>query len=357
MFPHSSGHRPSQWYSPPSEQAFPHSSSSQWSYPVHQEDSPMKASGQHPSLPQSNPGHPDNSFRRTLLEIEDTYYRTFPAAAEAHGYRWRMGSGGKEHTEEPNIGFFSHTSGMSGMTAGTYASDYGVLGKGIWRRRQSDGQFYRSDGVVHPRRSIPAAFPSPCARPPIGAMGHGQYLSPNIVQAESSIAGALRASNSIASSLSPSYGPTPASGSLSDATRAQDAWKGAQDSFSSSYVTSNPAGTEDARVPPMVSRPGRLTTFLPSLFHLEKLQAVDPTKRKRGKDSDKKPPLACLFCRGRKIACGPPPPDGDGKTCNQCHRRSLKCEYPAESRRGMRKEKLPNLNTGGAKVVVKNKKR
>ncbi|KAF4584804.1 hypothetical protein EYR38_002035 [Pleurotus pulmonarius] len=36
---------------------------------------------------------------------------------------------------------------------------------------------------------------------------------------------------------------------------------------------------------------------------------------------DKKPPestaLACLFCRGRKIACGPPPlPGSKGRTCN-----------------------------------------
>jgi hypothetical protein len=30
---------------------------------------------------------------------------------------------------------------------------------------------------------------------------------------------------------------------------------------------------------------------------------------------DAKPPLACLFCRGRKIACGPPPPGSDDKTC------------------------------------------
>lgn len=30
---------------------------------------------------------------------------------------------------------------------------------------------------------------------------------------------------------------------------------------------------------------------------------------------DKKPPLACLFCRGRKIACGPPLPGTTDKTC------------------------------------------
>ncbi|KAJ7282614.1 hypothetical protein C8J57DRAFT_1295844, partial [Mycena rebaudengoi] len=58
-------------------------------------------------------------------------------------------------------------------------------------------------------------------------------------------------------------------------------------------------------------------------------------------ESPKKPPLACLFCRGRKIACGPPVGGSVESvgSCNQCQRRALKCEYPAESRRGMRKKK------------------
>ncbi|KAF9452362.1 hypothetical protein P691DRAFT_772355 [Macrolepiota fuliginosa MF-IS2] len=60
------------------------------------------------------------------------------------------------------------------------------------------------------------------------------------------------------------------------------------------------------------------------------------------RNPDKKPALACVFCRGRKIACGPPLKDGDGKTCNQCQRRSLRCEYPTESRRGMRKKPAAN---------------
>ncbi|KAI6002881.1 hypothetical protein EDD15DRAFT_1433668 [Pisolithus albus] len=59
----------------------------------------------------------------------------------------------------------------------------------------------------------------------------------------------------------------------------------------------------------------------------------------KGKSMDKKPALACLFCRGRKIACGPPLPGTKDKTCNQCARRHLKCEYPLESRRGMRKRR------------------
>ncbi|KAG6885364.1 hypothetical protein C0993_002694 [Termitomyces sp. T159_Od127] len=40
--------------------------------------------------------------------------------------------------------------------------------------------------------------------------------------------------------------------------------------------------------------------------------------RKRAKllrDKDGKPVMACLFCRGRKIACGPPPQGSDDPTC------------------------------------------
>ncbi|KAJ3514643.1 hypothetical protein NLJ89_g2259 [Agrocybe chaxingu] len=80
--------------------------------------------------------------------------------------------------------------------------------------------------------------------------------------------------------------------------------------------------------------------------------AGSPTKQSRGsmrlsplpskRHLEKKPPLACLFCRGRKIACGPPLPGSVDKTCNQCQRRSLRCEYPSESRRGMRKKKNPD---------------
>lgn len=38
------------------------------------------------------------------------------------------------------------------------------------------------------------------------------------------------------------------------------------------------------------------------------------------RNPDKKPALACVFCRGRKIACGPPLKDGDGKTCKYVSR-------------------------------------
>ncbi|KAG6830160.1 hypothetical protein H0H92_001889 [Tricholoma furcatifolium] len=65
-----------------------------------------------------------------------------------------------------------------------------------------------------------------------------------------------------------------------------------------------------------------------------RLSPLPPSKRPIAK----KPPLACHFCRGRKIACGPPDPGSSDRSCNQCQRRSIKCEYPAESRRGMRKK-------------------
>ncbi|KAH9919563.1 uncharacterized protein B0H18DRAFT_866114, partial [Fomitopsis serialis] len=51
----------------------------------------------------------------------------------------------------------------------------------------------------------------------------------------------------------------------------------------------------------------------------------------------KKPIMACLFCRERKIACGPPTLGSSEHRCNQCARRDLLCEYPKESRRGMHK--------------------
>ncbi|KAI0666106.1 hypothetical protein C8Q78DRAFT_995083 [Trametes maxima] len=58
-----------------------------------------------------------------------------------------------------------------------------------------------------------------------------------------------------------------------------------------------------------------------------------PSEKKKEK---KEPVMACLFCRERKIACGPPAPGGP-RRCNQCTRRDLVCEYPKESRRGQHK--------------------
>lgn len=85
-------------------------------------------------------------------------------------------------------------------------------------------------------------------------------------------------------------------------------------------------------------------------------QATSGSSTTGRRHSDKKPALACIFCRGRKIACGPPVKDGDGRTCNQCHRRSLRCEYPTESRRGMRKKATVNINPNAPKVVINRKR-
>ncbi|KAH9961543.1 hypothetical protein BC827DRAFT_1202738 [Russula dissimulans] len=62
-------------------------------------------------------------------------------------------------------------------------------------------------------------------------------------------------------------------------------------------------------------------------------------------------PLACFFCRGRKIACGPATNLGSGdRTCEPCARRRLVCEYPAESYRGRR-------SPGSKTTTVKSQRR
>ncbi|KAH9013113.1 hypothetical protein EDB85DRAFT_1835350, partial [Lactarius pseudohatsudake] len=48
-----------------------------------------------------------------------------------------------------------------------------------------------------------------------------------------------------------------------------------------------------------------------------------------------KAPMACLFCRERKIACKAPPVGSADRTCDQCAQRSRKCEYPTKSLRGL----------------------
>ncbi|KAI0301036.1 hypothetical protein B0F90DRAFT_1587415, partial [Multifurca ochricompacta] len=50
----------------------------------------------------------------------------------------------------------------------------------------------------------------------------------------------------------------------------------------------------------------------------------------------KDPFLACFFCRGRKIACHPKSEGGEDRTCSQCAKRHLRCQYPLTSRRGQR---------------------
>ncbi|KAF7427878.1 hypothetical protein PC9H_007095 [Pleurotus ostreatus] len=112
-----------------------------------------------------------------------------------------------------------------------------------------------------------------------------------------------------------------------------------------SPVRSSSAYSRQATSSPSRSRRSpspRLETYPASSCSLEPEMSPAPlSPLSDEKPLEKKPPLACLFCRGRKIACGPPLPGSKDRTCNQCQRRSLKCEYPLESRRGMRKKKAP----------------
>ncbi|KAF8238547.1 hypothetical protein L208DRAFT_269084 [Tricholoma matsutake] len=69
--------------------------------------------------------------------------------------------------------------------------------------------------------------------------------------------------------------------------------------------------------------------------------SAPPTKRRAKKPTppkpaQPKPPLACLFCRTRKIACGAPLAGSEKKTCSQCEKRGLHCSFPLESYRGVR---------------------
>ncbi|KAF6761166.1 hypothetical protein DFP72DRAFT_1062191 [Ephemerocybe angulata] len=411
----------------------------------------------------------DHSFRRTLLEIEDTFYKTFPAAAQAvRSTQGWVVADTSEECEEPSIAFFSQISSGTGVSAGSLGSNaFGndntlssrpalfTSARAGMNHGSSDIQM--ADSVFSkPSYTLMGGYQHQPPTPPTSAVHAPRPYdaSPSTAHPVSPVSSSLHSSASVQLSLAgPSYATSAINGSLSDACRPPTSVRGAQNTYSSPYVTSNLgqdvppmaslqgsplSAAPVVSVPPPVSSasaasllsqypmqplprkmsvppPSRSvsTGYYPAVSskpsspnHSERAyhspdppspgagssitlypvpqatvnhnispwppQRISPepvppvrepassrsTKRKRGKDADKKPPLACLFCRGRKIACGPPAPDGDGKTCNQCHRRSLKCEYPAESRRGMRKDKaLPNLNTGGAKVVIKSTKK
>jgi hypothetical protein len=73
---------------------------------------------------------------------------------------------------------------------------------------------------------------------------------------------------------------------------------------------SHPSPSETAPVTPCPSTPPPTEFLLKSAPSPSIGLSSLPTKN----TSEKKPPLACLFCRGRKIACGAPLP-GIKKTC------------------------------------------
>ncbi|KII91886.1 hypothetical protein PLICRDRAFT_123342 [Plicaturopsis crispa FD-325 SS-3] len=63
-----------------------------------------------------------------------------------------------------------------------------------------------------------------------------------------------------------------------------------------------------------------------------------PPKPKRNAALKKPVPLACLFCRHRKIACGRPDGISQGP-CTNCTKRGTPCEFPKESKRGLYRRK------------------
>ncbi|KAI0649684.1 hypothetical protein C8Q79DRAFT_339726 [Trametes meyenii] len=129
--------------------------------------------------------------------------------------------------------------------------------------------------------------------------------------------------------------PEPSSSSASSALRAEDAALPPM----AHPVPTLTAGTPGASGPGAGKGAGAGASAMPgqAMFRLnmhregsgEGADAPQPEKKKQ-------PIMACLFCRERKIACGPPAPGGP-RRCNQCTRRDLVCEYPKESRRGQHK--------------------
>ncbi|KAL0578593.1 hypothetical protein V5O48_003384 [Marasmius crinis-equi] len=92
--------------------------------------------------------------------------------------------------------------------------------------------------------------------------------------------------------------------------------------------------SDDQPQPPEAGRSYVYKIPLPKPHHTPAPKV--PKRRPSSPQSNEKKnlALACFFCRGRKIACGPYDPNSSDRTCG-----SLKCEYPTESRRGMRKKK------------------
>ncbi|KAG9102277.1 hypothetical protein FS749_009617 [Ceratobasidium sp. UAMH 11750] len=109
---------------------------------------------------------------------------------------------------------------------------------------------------------------------------------------------------------------------------------GQQDESAGQSLSSSSSSQQQQPAPLAQPQP-----IVPSQAHERTVPVASGSQggKKDSSGAPKKPALACLFCRKRKIACGPPPPDSPDKTCNQCMRRKQECVYPSESRRGIRK--------------------
>ncbi|KAF8993677.1 hypothetical protein BDQ17DRAFT_1312024 [Cyathus striatus] len=196
----------------------------------------------------------------------------------------------------------------------------------------------RGSGYVHYSSSQPAApFLPTDSAPSTSFIQHQDALYPESPPSHSDLA--------YSQSFEHSSSPSPFSGSGSDDLIKSES----PEPFR--HTPSVPRTSVTAPIRQLVSR----GTWPPRSPSPAPVRISPMAGARRG--MDKKPPLACLFCRGRKIACGPPLPGSKDKTCNQCQRRSLKCEYPLESRRGMRKKKdtADNITAEGPKVVIKSK--
>ncbi|KAF8332906.1 hypothetical protein F5887DRAFT_995567 [Amanita rubescens] len=98
---------------------------------------------------------------------------------------------------------------------------------------------------------------------------------------------------------------------------------------------------------PLLPKPSRTPSAHSSYTQSHKSRMLSPSSQgrrglktiMRGGSDQKKQKLACLFCRERKIMCERPQDGSNDLSCNQCLRRSLKCKYPTESRRGQHKKK------------------
>ncbi|KDQ21167.1 hypothetical protein BOTBODRAFT_25595 [Botryobasidium botryosum FD-172 SS1] len=103
------------------------------------------------------------------------------------------------------------------------------------------------------------------------------------------------------------------------------------------------------RVPSRAFRPGPLPSHTQSQ---SVLRFGSGSRAPVKQPHERKPVLACLFCRGRKIACGQARVGSEDRTCNQCARRQFECVYPKESRRGFRKGKRKAAKEEPAVVPV-----
>ncbi|KIP01619.1 hypothetical protein PHLGIDRAFT_38235 [Phlebiopsis gigantea 11061_1 CR5-6] len=116
-----------------------------------------------------------------------------------------------------------------------------------------------------------------------------------------------------------------------------DPYHGAPDAHAQAFYLPSPAAPYAyAEQPPMCLPP----PYHPAAAHTP-IAIPAPRSPPLVEDTPKKPlTLACFFCRKRKIACGSPQPGRKDRTCNQCARRNLRCEYPVNSRRGTRQREV-----------------